>query len=61
MLRHALLVCLHSKPPHSSCVLTTCSDQWALDFNGNKDRIVESIRIAKSKVTSHDPCPVESR
>ena len=30
--------------------VATCSlNQWALDFKGNKDRIVESIRIAKSR------------
>ncbi|KAK3210283.1 hypothetical protein GRF29_44g2234228 [Pseudopithomyces chartarum] len=30
-------------------VATCALNQWALDFTGNKDRIVESIRIAKSK------------
>lgn len=30
-------------------VATCALNQWALDFVGNKDRIVESIRIAKSK------------
>ncbi|KAL3234872.1 Glutamine-dependent NAD(+) synthetase [Nakaseomyces bracarensis] len=30
--------------------LATCSlNQWALDFEGNRDRIVESIRIAKEQ------------
>ncbi|GMM32918.1 glutamine-dependent NAD(+) synthetase [Saccharomycopsis crataegensis] len=30
--------------------LATCNlNQWALDFEGNRDRIVESIKIAKSK------------
>lgn len=30
--------------------LATCSlNQWALDFEGNRDRIIESIRIAKKK------------
>ena len=30
-------------------VATCALNQWALDFTGNKDRIVESIRIAKNK------------
>lgn len=35
-------------PPHS--ILATCSlNQWALDFDGNYERILESIRQAKSK------------
>ncbi|CAI8510028.1 unnamed protein product [Pichia kudriavzevii] len=30
--------------------LATCSlNQWAMDFEGNRDRILESIKIAKSK------------
>ena len=30
--------------------LATCSlNQWALDFEGNRDRILESIRIAKER------------
>lgn len=30
--------------------LATCSlNQWALDFEGNTDRVIESIRIAKSR------------
>lgn len=30
--------------------VSTCSlNQWALDFEGNRDRILESIKIAKSK------------
>ena len=30
------------------CTLATCQlDQWALDFKGNMQRIMESIRIAK--------------
>ncbi|KAI6244592.1 Glutamine-dependent NAD(+) synthetase [Erysiphe necator] len=33
--------------------LATCSlNQWALDFEGNADRIIESIRIAKKKGAS---------
>ena len=31
-------------------VVATCSlNQWALDFEGNLERILESIRIAKEK------------
>jgi len=31
-------------------VLATCNlNQWALDFEGNRDRIIESIRLAKAK------------
>ena len=31
-------------------VLATCAlNQWALDFEGNAERIIESVRIAKSK------------
>ena len=30
-------------------VATCALNQWALDFTGNKDRIVESIRVAKSR------------
>ncbi len=31
-------------------VLATCAlNQWALDFEGNTERIIESIRIAKSE------------
>lgn len=33
-----------------SITLATCSlNQWALDFEGNLHRILESIRIAKEK------------
>lgn len=33
--------------------LATCSlNQWALDFDGNRDRILESIQIAKEKGAS---------
>lgn len=33
--------------------LATCNlNQWALDFEGNRDRIIESIRIAKEKNAS---------
>lgn|ERR1711991_518013 len=35
---------------HNRCVLATCSlNNWALDFDGNLDRIVESIRQAKAQ------------
>jgi NAD+ synthase (glutamine-hydrolysing) len=31
-------------------ILATCNlNQWALDFEGNRDRIIESIRQAKAK------------
>lgn len=31
-------------------VLATCAlNQWALDFEGNAERIIESIRVAKAK------------
>jgi NAD+ synthase (glutamine-hydrolysing) len=31
-------------------ILATCNlNQWALDFVGNRDRIIESIRQAKAK------------
>ena len=31
-------------------ILSTCSlNQWALDFNGNYKRILQSIKEAKSK------------
>lgn len=31
-------------------ILATCNlNQWALDFEGNRDRIIESIRQAKVK------------
>jgi NAD+ synthase (glutamine-hydrolysing) len=30
--------------------VATCSlNQWALDFEGNKDRVIESIRQAKRR------------
>jgi NAD+ synthase (glutamine-hydrolysing) len=30
--------------------VATCSlNQWALDWEGNRDRILESIRVAKSR------------
>ena len=30
------------------CILSTCQlNQWSLDFDGNLNRIVESIRLAK--------------
>ena len=33
--------------------LATCSlNQWALDFKGNAERILESIRLAKEKGAS---------
>ena len=32
------------------CILATCNlNQWALDFDGNLDRIVQSIKEAKLK------------
>ncbi len=31
-------------------ILATCNlNQWVLDFEGNRDRIIESIRQAKAK------------
>lgn len=50
-----ILHCPKQNPTESSIMgrlmhVATCAlNQWALDFTGNKDRIVESIRIAKSK------------
>ena len=33
--------------------LATCAlNQWALDFEGNAERIIESVRIAKEKGAS---------
>ena len=30
------------------CILSTCQlNQWSLDFDGNLNRIVESIKLAK--------------
>eukprot|EP01036_Dinobryon_divergens_P038171 gene38171-50059_t len=38
------------KVPNTRCILATCNlNQWALDFDGNLERIVESIREAKAK------------
>lgn len=34
---------------HMITVATCALDQWALDFEGNCKRILESIRIAKAK------------
>lgn len=35
--------------PGTRCIVATCAlDQWALDFDGNQDRIAESIRRAKA-------------
>lgn len=34
---------------HMITVATCALDQWALDFEGNCQRILESIRIAKAK------------
>ena len=32
------------------CVVATCNlNQWALDFDGNLERVIESIRQAKEK------------
>lgn len=35
--------------PHYVTVATCSLNQWALDFEGNRDRILESIRLAKQK------------
>jgi NAD+ synthase (glutamine-hydrolysing) len=35
--------------PHFITLATCSLNQWALDFEGNRDRILESIKIAKSK------------
>lgn len=33
--------------------LATCAlNQWALDFEGNAERIIESVRVAKEKGAS---------
>ena len=35
---------------HRLITLATCNlDQWAMDFEGNLKRVMESIRIAKEK------------
>ena len=35
---------------HRLITLATCNlDQWAMDFEGNLQRVMESIRIAKEK------------
>ncbi|VEU21451.1 DEKNAAC102707 [Brettanomyces naardenensis] len=35
--------------PHYITVATCSLNQWALDFEGNRDRILQSIRLAKDK------------
>ncbi|CDK25271.1 unnamed protein product [Kuraishia capsulata CBS 1993] len=35
--------------PHYITLATCSLNQWALDFEGNRDRILESIRMAKAK------------
>ena len=46
------VACTHDVCPLPSTLVTlaTCNlNQWALDFNGNLDRIIKSIRIAKER------------
>ena len=46
------VACSHDVCPMPSTLVTlaTCNlNQWALDFNGNLDRIIKSIRIAKER------------
>ena len=39
-----------SSPSNNKCCVATCNlNQWALDFDGNLSRIVESIKISKQK------------
>lgn len=34
---------------HLATIATCSLNQWALDFEGNAERIIESIRIAKER------------
>ena len=39
-----------SSQQHNRCVLATCNlNNWALDFDGNLDRIIDSIQQAKAQ------------
>ena len=41
---------LLGSPSKERCVVATCNlNQWALDFDGNLERVIESIRQAKEK------------
>jgi predicted amidohydrolase len=40
----------NSNPAMKLITVATCSlNQWALDWEGNRDRILESIKVAKSR------------
>lgn len=41
----ALLACVQPRSNHPTC---SSLNQWALDFEGNAERIIESIRQAKA-------------
>ena len=46
----------------SKCIVSTCNlNQWALDFDGNLQRTMESIQIAKEKGARYRLGPGEAR
>lgn len=47
---HARSSTTTSTPAMKLITVATCSlNQWALDWEGNRDRILESIKVAKSR------------